>query len=91
MVIILYKNMKLNEDDNMYDRRGEKYKNNISYFKIGDIVRFKDVSFDKCYGEMKVVDFFVEVKHKRHEKRVKSTIMCFLILVVYISFGLGLL
>ena len=52
----------------MYDRRGEKYKNNISYFKIGDIVRFKDVSFDKCYGEMKVVDFFVEVKHKRHEK-----------------------
>lgn len=55
----------------MYDRGGEKYKNNISYFKIGDIVRFKDVSFDKCYGEMKVVDFFIEVKHKRHERRKK--------------------
>lgn len=55
----------------MCDRRGEKYKNNISHFKIGDIVRFKDISFDKCHGEMRVVDFSIEVKYKRHEKRKK--------------------
>ena len=30
----------------MCDRRSEKYKNNISNFKIGDIVRFKDISLD---------------------------------------------
>lgn len=34
-----------------------------------------------------VVLFIESIK----EKRVKSTIMCFLILVVYILFGLGLL
>lgn len=34
-----------------------------------------------------VVLFIESIK----EKRVKSTIICFLILVVYISFGLGLL
>lgn len=55
----------------MWDRRGEKYKNNISHFKIGDIVRFKDVSFDKYHGEMRIVDFSIEVKHRRHEKRKK--------------------
>ncbi len=55
----------------MCGRRGEKYKNNISNFKIGDIVRFKDISFDKCHGEMRVVDFSIEVKYKRHEKRKK--------------------
>lgn len=55
----------------MCDRRGEKYKNNVSHFKIGDIVRFKDISLDKCHGEMRVVDFSIEVKYKRHEKRKK--------------------
>ena len=55
----------------MCDRRGEKYRNNISHFKIGDIVRFKDISFDKCRGEMRVVDFFIEVRYKRHWKRKK--------------------
>ena len=55
----------------MWDKRGEKYKNNISHFKIDDIVRFKDASFDKYYGEMRVVDFSIEVKHRRHEKRKK--------------------
>ena len=55
----------------MCDRRGEKYKNNISHFKIGDIVRFKDTYFDKLHGEMRVVDFYIEVAYKRHEKRKK--------------------
>ena len=55
----------------MYDRRDEKYKNNICHFKIGDIVRFKDVSFDKYHGEMRIVDFSIEVKYRRHEKRKK--------------------
>ena len=64
----------------MRDKRDEKHKNNISHFKIGDIVRFKDVSFDKYYGEMRVVDFYVEVKYRRHEKR-KKYMYSYLILV----------
>ena len=55
----------------MCDRRSEKYKNNISNFKIGDIVRFKDISLDKCHGEMRVDDFSIEVKYRGHEKRRK--------------------
>ena len=55
----------------MCDRRDEKYKNNICHFKIGDIVRFKDVSFDKYYGEMRIVDFSIEVKYRRHGERKK--------------------
>ena len=55
----------------MRDKRDEKYKNNISHFKIGDIVRFKDASFDKYHGEMRIIDFSIEVKYRRHGKRKK--------------------
>ena len=47
----------------------DKYKNNVCNFRIGDIVRFKDAAFDGHLGEMRVVDMFVEVKHKRNKTR----------------------
>ena len=55
----------------MYNRMDEKYKNNILHFKIGDIVRFKDPLFDKHYGEMRIVDFSIEIKYRRHGQRKK--------------------
>ena len=55
----------------MSERMSKKYRNNICHFKVGDIVRFKDAAFDKYHGEMRIVDFYIDVKHRRHEKRKK--------------------
>ena len=47
------------------------HRNNICEFKIGDIVRFADVPRDNYYGDMKVVDVFVNVKLNPKDKRAK--------------------
>ena len=55
----------------MSERISKKYRNNICHFKVGDIVRFKDACFEGYYGEMRVVDFSIEVMHKMHKQRKK--------------------
>lgn len=64
----------------MYSIYDDKYKNNICNFKIGDIVRLKDSMFDSYLGEMKVVDIFVEIKHRKNTKR-KTYMYNYLLLV----------
>lgn len=58
------------------------YKNNISKFKIGNIVRYKKPLMNQHFGEMRIVDISVECKFKFSKQRKKYLYNEFLLLPI---------